>query len=271
LKNDYKKITFQMKLFIIAIISLLPILTLAQSTIFYTESTVDFPNPERGFYRHTSTHSDNYTPLDATTLAAYRGLHMPFSANYDIYSTLVLRLFYLDDFTSTDISAIYLTNMQADFDAARTAGVKLILRFAYTDVVDGTSCANWICPPYGDASKAWTLSHLNQLQPYLAANKDVIALCQLGFIGTWGEGYYTDHFGDASQSPYILTATNWDDRTELVNAYLAALPSDRMLQVRYPQAKQKALYGNMAATNSAAIAPVAAYNETTIARIGHHI
>jgi hypothetical protein len=26
----------------------------------------------------------------------------------------------------------------------------------------------------------------------------------------------------------------------------------------------------MAATNSAAIAPVAAYNETTIARIGHH-
>jgi hypothetical protein len=43
------------------------------------------------------------------------------------------------------------------------------------------------------------------------------------------------------------------------------------LQVRYPQAKQKALYGNMAATNSAAIAPVAAYNETTIARIGHHI
>lgn len=259
-----------MKPFIIILISLSPILSVAQTTISYTASTADFPNPERGFYRYTATHSDNYTPLDAATLAGYRDLHTPYSAGYDIYSTLVLRMFYLDDFTSSDISASYLANMQADFDAARTAGVKLIVRFAYTNAVDGSSCANWICPPYGDASKTWTLSHLNQLQPYLVANKDVIALCQLGFIGTWGEGYYTDHFGDASQSPYILTATNWDDRTELVNAYLAALPSDRMLQVRYPQAKQKAVFGNMAPTTSAAVAPSEAYNGTAIARIGHH-
>ncbi len=260
-----------MRAIILGIVILFPFLTIAQTTtINYTESTADFPNPERGFYRYSSTHSDSYAPLNAATLAGYRSLHTPFSAGYDIYSTLVYRVFYLDDFTSSAISSSYLSSVQADFDAARTAGVKLIVRFAYTDNVDGSTCASWICPPYGDASKSWVLQHINQIKPYLVSNKDVIALVQFGFIGTWGEGYYTDYFGDASQSPYILTATNWDDRTEVLNAYLDAVPTDRMIQVRYPQAKQKAIYGNAAPTTSAAVSSAQAYDETNISRIGHH-
>ncbi len=240
------------------------------TTVNYTESTDDFPNPERGFYRYAGTHSDSYSLLNASTLASYRNLHTPPSASYSIYSTLVYRIFYLDDFTNSAISSTYLDNVQADFDAARTAGVKLIVRFAYTNDIDGSTCASWICPPYGDASKTWVLHHIGQLQPYLNNNKDVIALVQMGFIGVWGEGYYTDYFGDASQSPYILTTTNWEDRNEVLNTYLSAVPSDRMIQVRYPQQKQKTVYGTSAPTNSAPVNAASAYNGTALSRIGHH-
>ena len=40
------------------------------------------------------------------------------------------------------------------------------------------------------------LQHLTQLAPILNEHSDVILAVQHGFIGTWGEGYYTDHFGD---------------------------------------------------------------------------
>lgn len=262
-----------MKLRISLIIFLFPIISIAQTTtINYTESTLDFANPERGFYRYAATHSYNYTALNATTLTGYRENATTPSGNalYDTYTNLIYRIFYLEDFTNSDISATYLAAVQADFDAARTAGVKLIVRFAYTNNVDGSSCDNWICPPYGDASKAWVLSHIEQLKPYLIANMDVISVVQMGFIGTWGEGYYTDYFGDASLAPYILTETNWDDRTEVLNAYLDAVPNERMIQVRYPQSKQKAIYGSLAGTNSAAISSSQAYDGSNISRIGHH-
>jgi pimeloyl-ACP methyl ester carboxylesterase len=35
------------------------------------------------------------------------------------------------------------------------------------------------------------VSHLDQLQPILTDNYDVIAFVQAGFIGSWGEWYYT--------------------------------------------------------------------------------
>lgn len=262
-----------MKPLTIFLLLLFPILSQAQtSTISYSETTADFANPERGFYRYAATHSYAYSPLNAATLAGYRANETTPSGNaqYSTYTNLIYRVFYLEDFTDSDISAAYLAAVQADFDAAREAGVKLIVRFAYTDNVDGSGCDSWICAPYGDAPKAWVLSHIAQLKPYLTANVDVIALVQMGFIGTWGEGFYTDYFGDASLPPYHLTEQNWNDRTEVLNAYLDAVPTERMIQVRYLQSKQKAIYGNSAGTNVAALSENQAYDGTAIARIGHH-
>ncbi len=242
----------------------------SQSTITYTESTEDFPNPERGFYRYTETRSASYSVLDAATLAGYRNLNTPPSAGYSIYSSLIFRYFFLEDFTGSAISQSYLDNMALDFAAARTAGVKVIPRFAYTDNVDGSTCASFICPPYGDAPKAQVLAHIAQLAPILEANKDVIAVVQMGFIGTWGENYYTDYFGDASQAPYILTDTNWSDRGEIVQALLDAVPEERMVQVRYPQIKQRFIYGVNAPTNSAALTLAEAHSGTDKSRIAFH-
>jgi len=104
----------------------------------------------------------------------------------------VFRYFVLDNFISSPISGDFLTNMQTDFDVARSAGVKLIIRFSYTNTPPTGNCGSWICPPYGDASKANVISHIAQLDTVLETNKDIIATVQMGFIGVWGENYYTD-------------------------------------------------------------------------------
>lgn len=242
-----------------------------QTTVSYLASPHDFANPERGFYRYTETRSNSYSLLDQSDLEGFRLLHTPPSAGYSIYNTLVFRYFFLEDFITTSIPQSYLDNMQTDFNTARAAGVKLIPRFAYTDEVNATGCGSWICPPYGDAEKSWVLTHINQLAPLLQANKDVIATIQMGFIGVWGENYYTDYFGDASQGPdYKLTDANWQDRIDVLTALLDATPDERMVQVRYPQVKQRAVYGINAPASSAALSAIEAFMNTHKARIGFH-
>ena len=240
------------------------------STVNYTYSDADFVNPERGFYRYSETRSASYSLLDSAELAGYRQLHTPYSAGYSVYSSLVFRYFFLEDFKSSAISQSYLDNMTTDFATARKAGVKIIVRLAYTDDVDGSSCSSWICPPYGDASKARILSHIAQVGPILQANEDVIAAVQLGLIGVWGENYYTDYFGDASQAPYNILTSEWDDRSEVLTSLLAAVPLSRNVQVRYPQIKQKGVYGSLAPVTSAPLTPEEAYSGSNKARIGFH-
>lgn len=240
------------------------------STVNYIESNLDFPNPERGFYTPTSTSASSYNALVASELADLRNPHTPFNANYDVMTTLVHRYFILDNFVSSDITTSFLNNMQNDFDQARLAGVKLIVRFSYTNTPPTGNCGSWICPPYGDASKSRVLSHIQQLKPILMSNSDVIASLQMGFIGVWGENYYTDHFGDASMSPYIITNANWTKRNEVLDSLLNALPESRTVQVRYPQLKQRLIYGLGSPTNSNPLTEAEAFSGTHKARIGFH-
>ena len=238
------------------------------ATVVYNESTEDFPNPERGFYHYTATYSDNYQPLDTNELKTWRTLHQPPGANYSIYSTLVFRYFFLENFKSGPISQIYLDGMMQDFTAARQAGVKVIVRLAYTEDPSAGGCT--FCPPYGDAPKDIVLLHIGQIKPVLQANADVIAVVQMGFIGIWGENYYTDYFGDASQPPYGLSAQNWSDRKAVADSLLNALPSTRCIQVRYPQMKQKFVYGIDAPLSAAPLTEAGAWQNTAKARIGFH-
>ena len=100
------------------------------------------------------------------------------------------------------------------------------------------SVALWRC------FKMTMLGHIAQLRPVLQKNADVIAVLQQGFIGIWGENYYTDYFGDASENGAgKILDNNWTDRNELLKALLDALPKDRMVQVRTPQMKQKFVFG----------------------------
>ena len=120
--------------------------------------------------------------------------------------------------------------------------------------------------PFDEPSKARILAHIEQLKPLLKQNSDVIAVLQHGFIGAWGEGYYTDIFYTAGQA----TAQNWIDRADVLTALLAALPVERMIQVRTPQMKQKFVYGPTAPTGSAPLSPIEAFSGSGPARIGFH-
>jgi hypothetical protein len=210
---------------------LLSLSTLAQ-TVTYTENAAIIANPERGMYYHTETHSTGYSLLNQTSLVNLRTVDK---------ITLILRVFYLENYKNSTIPAGYLTNMQTDFTRARNAGIKVIVRFAYNDSSSQT-----------DAPKAIVLQHIAQLLTVLNTNSDVILCVQQGFIGSWGEGYYTTNFGNNG----VLTAQNIADRNEVLQAELDNFTS--FLQVRTPLFKQRF---------TGSTTPVNAYD---VSRIGHH-
>ena len=244
----------------------------ATDTVFYIESDSDFANPERGFYRATETYANNYELLDVEQMKQWRTLQKADGGNYKIYSTLVFRDIVLKGYTDKNLSHDLLDKIKNDFDAARKAGVKLILRFCYTITTHAGGCPEGsICPPYGDAPKKIVLNHIAQLKPLLQNNADVIACIQMGFVGTWGENYYSDYFGDPSSNGRgKLTDKNWKDKNEVLKALLDALPQSRMVQVRTPQMKQRYVYGVDAPTSSKALTDAEAFSETDAARIGFH-
>lgn len=241
--------------------------------ISYQESFEDFANPERGFYKYSETSASNYRTLSVSQMIARRGLTGGSGASYQTYNTLVFRYYVLDDFVNSDIGADFLASMQEDFDAAREAGVKVIPRFCYTISANGGNCSEgFICPPYGDASKSQVLSHISQLGAVINQNVDVILCIQMGFIGTWGENYYTDHFGDASSNDIVrkLIDQNWGDRIDVLEAMLETFDPELMIQVRYPQMKQRTIYGVNALTDVAALTSEEAFTGSNKARIGFH-
>ncbi len=244
----------------------------SMDSIFYTESDADFPNPERGFYRYSETYVDGYEPLDEDVMKTWRSLQPADDGNYEIYSTLLFRYIILKGYTKKDLPQSLLDNIQQDFDAIRSAGIKIILRFCYTVETNGGACSEgFVCPPYGDANKENVLSHIAQLKPVLQSNADVIACMQLGFVGIFGENYYSDYFGDPSSNGIgKLVNANWTNKNAVLAALLDALPADRMIQVRTPQMKQRFVYGVDALTNVAALTDAEAFNQTDKARIGFH-
>jgi len=191
----------------------------------YGASAELLANPDRGFYRYTETRyradGSGFVPLDAAQLIRWRTENL---------ITLVYRVFYLDAFAGQDvIDPAYLDLLRKDFAAARSAGVKLVVRFAYTDTTSA------------DAPLPRVLGHVRQLGPVLSAAADVIAVLQAGFIGRWGEWYYTDNFAHDPANPWDLNDADWSKRAEVLTALLAATAPSTAVQVRYPAIKQRIL------------------------------
>ena len=205
----------------------------------YTESSEIFCNPERGFYKAEEYRSASQGVLSANRLAANRTLGR----------SLMLLEYYLTDFVTSDISQAYLDLIENNFKSLRANGVKCILRFAYSD---GHAEADH---PW-DASEEWVMRHIEQLSPLFSTYKDVIFVLQAGFIGSWGEWYYTDNFGMGDDIDYAA-------RGRVLNALLGAMPSDRQVQVRTPNFKIK-LVGNTALTKTTA------HKNTPQARVAGH-
>jgi hypothetical protein len=240
----------------------------------YKESDEDFTNPERGFYLPLQTKASNFVSLDAQQLKEYRLQPQQYKgASYAINMSLLYRAYELDIFKGQALSESFLSSLQRDFDAVREAGLKIILRFAYTNATHGGDCKDEykICPPYGDAPREIVLQHIQQLKPLFQKNADIIAVLQQGFIGIWGENYFTDYFGCATDDGTgRILDSSWLHRNQVLQVLLDAMPKDRMVQVRTPQIKQRFVYGPRALLTSEPLLLKGAFNKTDMARVGFH-
>ena len=228
------------------------------TTVDYDGSDAVVANPERGFYHHTETHyrtgGEGWAPLDAAQLEAWRTEGV----------SQVLRVVYLEAFVGTPtLDQDLLDRLQADYDTARESGVGVITRFAY---VQGGSFP--YTAPYGDAPVDVVLEHIRQLGPVLRANADVIPVVQSGFIGLWGEGYYTDDFASDPANPGLLTEEDQAKRRAVYEALLAELPADRSIQLRTMAMKQS-MFGVPSGVDGA-LTDDQAHDGSAISRVGHH-
>jgi len=199
--------------------------------IQYEQSNDIFPNPERGFIHNLEIHSEG-DPLDPAMLTALKNENV----------SMILRLYYLENFKDQPINNAELSLITSDMQKLRDAGVKCVLRFAYTDDMSGT-----------DAPFSIISQHLDQLKPILEENKDVIAFVQAGLIGAWGEWH--------SSSNGLATVEN---ERKVLDKLLSVLPAEIMVQVRTPGQKQQIF--NTTLPVSSAIA----YTSEKAARVGHH-
>lgn len=199
--------------------------------IQYEISNAVFPNPERGFIKTMNVFSEG-NKLGAGDVNLLRSQNV----------TMILRVFYLDAFKDKAISNAELSLIEDDLGTIRNAGLKAILRFAYTDDMEGT-----------DAPYAIIEQHLDQLKTVFENNRDIIAFVQAGFIGAWGEWH--------SSSNGLATVEN---EKLVLNKLLSVLPADIMVQVRTPSAKQQIF------NTTSPLTAELAYTGENRARVGHH-
>ena len=211
--------------------------TSSAATISYRGSNATIANPERGFYHHTG--DCDKKDFVASKLAGYRTTEKV---------TLVMCIFYLAEFKTSPISQAQLDRFDRQAAAVRAAGLKMVVRFAYTSSEAGD-----------DAPLSRVNAHLDQLAPHLRSNSDVIDVVQSGFVGAWGEGYYSQNFGNSG----VISPADWANRKAIIDKLLNVLPATRMVQVRTPRMKRQ-MFG------TTPVSTAGAYNGSAVARIGHH-
>ncbi len=197
----------------------------------YQLSDVMLTNPERGFYRQFTARPEG-EPLTLRSLQLLREEGI----------TLLLRLYYLHEFRTGDLSDVQLKLIESDFRTIRQGGCKCILRFAYSSNIGEP-----------DAPLEIVLRHLEQLKPLLQENADVIAVMQAGFIGAWGEWHNSTNGLESN-----------DAMRTIAQQLLKALPASRCVQVRTPRHKRAILGSDLVLDRAGAFA------DTPQARLGHH-
>jgi hypothetical protein len=190
----------------------------------HAELNADVLNPERGMIVFTKLH-------EAKDLAYLRGKGV----------SLVYTGIPLGAFRAGAIDPGFLAQLGRGFDVLRRAGLKAVVRFTYSGNLGDA-----------DAPKEVVLKHIAQLKPLLAANADVIAVMQAGFIGAWGEWHGSTNGLDAD-----------GPRREILTALLAAAPPSRFVQIRTPMFKQRLL-------GKPPVAEAEAFRDVPRARVGHH-
>lgn len=210
--------------------------------VMLSESDQIIINPERGFYNHFTGSGTNSLTVSSVKTSRNSGI------------SLWMTIYYLTNFRESPISDEFLDNIRANMINLREGGSKCILRFAYTNR-ESDDTKPW------DAPKELVLRHIEQLTPILQEFSDVIYVMEAGFIGVWGEWYYTDYFGMGT-----LTEENFADRRAVLDDLLKALPDNRMVCIRAPFYKLRCY--NIEFADSITIET--AYNRSNLSRLAAH-
>lgn len=215
--------------------------------VFSADKTSIFPNPERGFTEELGGETKLSDSKNHVVKAEEEWFWDEEDENYPDRKnqTLVMLMYYLYNYKEKDLSDKLLKGFDEDMQILRNHGFKCVLRFAY----------DWNSKK--DAELSQVKRHIAQLKPHLAKNADVIYVLEAGFVGQWGEWYYSSHFGYETQE---LNA----DRRQVLEAMLDACPADRFLLVRYPLIKLSYLGDENPLTEEQA------FSGSVRARIGHH-
>jgi Domain of unknown function (DUF4832)/Domain of unknown function (DUF4874) len=239
-------------------------------TIAYTGDTSNFPNPERGFAYENDVEwpeggvrwdfcgqGNNFTAYD------YTKWNTPLSVAFmqqerALGRSVISARYHIADFRNRPFTPEYLAFLQSDFDSARTAGMKLHLRYAY----------NY---PWGgpDAPLAQILQHLDQLKPLFQRNRDVIAYMDASFVGCWGEWHDSSN-GLAYPNDGLGGPTDGrihPAQVQIIDKILEVLPKERMMALRYPRHKFD-YFGNADLSPIAPLTASEAYTGSSRARIG---
>lgn len=202
------------------------------TTVEYTPTDSIFVNPERGFYSHEEVQAEG-SAISLSRLNSIRNTEG---------LSLILRMYYLKKFRATDLSDAQLNLMRTDFQRMRETGIKCVLRFAYS--------SGQYDP---DAPLEIIQRHLDQLKPIFEENRDVIAVIQAGFIGAWGEWYYSTN-----------GLNNTASRRAVLQKILETAPHPLFAQVRTPNYKMYIF------NRTTPIDSIEAYTSLQYARTGHH-
>lgn len=199
---------------------------LPQSTITYQGTDEIFSNPERGFSAYRS------NPITQSFINTLKPLNV----------TVIQRIYNIPQYNDLPLPESFLNIVRADLNAARLGGVKVVPRFSYTNNQNGE-----------DAALDTILLHINQLAPVFQENYDVIAYVEAGFIGAWGEWYYSSH-----------NLNNTTSRRAVTYALLDVLPTQRSVVVRTPDYKRKIFQINTPLDS------LEAFSGTKRSRVGAH-
>lgn len=189
------------------------------SHLSFTESDDVFPNPERGFYATASFKGATASPISASRIESARLQNM----------TIFYMGFYPKKYMDGDIAEEFLDMIRNNMQTLRENGAKCVMRFAYSD---GENEKPW------DAKPEIVQRHIQNVKPILQEYSDVIMCLQAGFVGVWGEWYYTENFVFGPDTPEEHAL-----RKEVVDAMLEALPADRQVGLRTPMFKRM-MYAN---------------------------
>jgi uncharacterized protein DUF4832/uncharacterized protein DUF4874 len=163
--------------------------------------------------------------------------------------TLVQAYCYLTEYCDGPIPQEKLDLLQTSLDNLRKNGLKAVLRFAYERDMQRTAGP--------DVQRV--LQHLDQLEPIVRRNTDVIYVLQAGCIGAWGEWHSSTH----------IAGDDYAARAAIVKRLLKLLPKDRMTQVRVPKYKRLVLEQPVFDAFEEVTAEIA-HSDRPAARIGFH-